>query len=244
MTDWEKYGTCPRCHRTMSDPVLCIKCGDIRNFVLDQIGEDLARSFKETFMIPNCPVCGLPLPARWPNDVRSIHEDCARPASPAPRQILVWASNEEWERVPLLPQPALLRVLKRVTDWASTHMVVNTRRCFLCAGPTKAFYNCLPVCAECHDRVARLPEIDASDALKTIDAVYALRTTPRPPHAQACLNRRVRHSYLIKVPTGYLQYDGTTGPNECLWTKAEVKVECASFKELGTPVKVTRVIEP
>lgn len=44
MSDWEKYGTCPKCHRTMHDPQICGQCGDIRNFVLDSIGHDLKRA--------------------------------------------------------------------------------------------------------------------------------------------------------------------------------------------------------
>lgn len=41
MSDWEKYGRCPKCQQTMHDEFMCA-CGyDKRNVVLDQIGKDL-----------------------------------------------------------------------------------------------------------------------------------------------------------------------------------------------------------
>ena len=258
MGDWEKYGTCPKCHRTMHDEVICA-CGyDRRNVVLDSIGDDLkrvatqiqlgaAKLEREEDMIPNCPVCGLALPARWANDVRTIHEDCARPASPAPYQILLWATNTKVETLDKLTAPALKKLLRRTMDWVSEHMVINTRRCFICPiEPAAGFYNCLPVCKRCLERVSRLPDIKTDDVQKTIDAVYARHGTPPVRHIDVCSNRRLRHSYKIKTPAGYLQYDGGLTPDEPkadLWTKAEVMIESAKFQDLGTPLHITRVIK-
>jgi len=46
MSDWEKYGTCPKCHQTMRDPYLCA-CGyDRRNVVVDFVGDELIKGIE------------------------------------------------------------------------------------------------------------------------------------------------------------------------------------------------------
>lgn len=111
MSDWEKYGTCPKCHRTMHDPVLCGQCGDIRNFVMDSTGQNLQRAMAADIgLVPHDhSVC--PDNPEWakagkvhdwrnhvPEPVRAIWEHLQPVAKQAIYYMAVEiAGQEEWE---------------------------------------------------------------------------------------------------------------------------------------------------
>lgn len=194
--------------------------------------------------------------ARW------AEEHFGKPLSVSPRSVFEWPTGYKWDdldaartRLADLGEAASIdlcngyRWITQMMDWVATHMAVNPHVCFRCAETAVNFYSSLPVCARCL-RLAtkvdpKMVDKDVAQAQRLLDSVFAKSDRPRPAHHTVCTNPRIRHSYLIRTPVGYLQYDGTyvmEMHQACRWTKAEVEMERAPLDDLETPVSIIRVV--
>lgn len=205
-------------------------------------------------MIPNiCQQCG--------GDVLNGVHQCRRPLTLSPRMVFEWATDHKYEdldearkRTSNLGESAspdlcnAQRWVAQLMDWVATHMAVNSRVCFRCAHyVVYRRYDDFPLCEKCYKAVTKVdPKREAAEvkrAQETVAAVFAKASKPRLAHVTLCTERRIRHSYRIKTPVGYLRYDGTYTPHEHeadLWTRREVEIERSALGE--TSVTVTRVI--
>lgn len=183
--------------------------------------------------------------------------------SPMPRQVFEWSTSHKWDdvdearkRITELGESASIdlcngyRWIGQMMDWVATHMQINMSVCFKCADHATKVYGSLPVCEKCFklvnpERPVKKEEI--REVQDRIAAVFAQAAKPRPSHREVCSNRKIRHSFVIKTPTGFVMYDGTTVPEMHLadkWTRHEVEIERAVFDDLGTPLSIFRVVKP
>lgn len=180
----------------------------------------------------------------------------------SPRHVYEWSTERKWEeldaarkRNSALGESASCDLLEgyrniaQMMEWVAVHMVVNPNVCWRCAERADRTWSCFPVCEDCYQRVNK-PTAVSADEVKTVQdriaGVFAQASKRRPAHRDVCSNRKLRHSYLLKLPTGFLMYDGTAQPEQHLankWTRAEILIERQAFDALGTPVQVTRVIQ-
>jgi hypothetical protein len=177
-----------------------------------------------------------------------------------PRHVYEWSTERKWEdldaarkRNEALGESAscdLLegyRSISQMMDWVATHMVLNPSICWRCAELAEHTWQCFPLCKECYALVNKPTPVSAEE-VKTVQdriaAVFTKASKKRPAHSTVCSNRRLRHSYVLKVPAGFLQYDGTLvhemhQANK--WTREEISIERHVFDQMGTPVSVFRV---
>jgi len=198
---------------------------------------------------------------RAARDVAAWVETHFTPLSMAPRHVFEWATEHKWDdfdrfrqNVTDLGESASIdlcnarRWISQMMDWVATHMMIDPDVCFRCHEKAVAKWNDFPLCIECHKRASnpKPVKVDIDRAQSVMDAIFSKTRAPRPVHRETCSNRRLRHSYVIRIPAGFLKYDGTFAPDMHLadkWTKDEVEIERAAYDDLGTPISIYRVVK-
>ncbi len=192
-----------------------------------------------------------------------------KPITLNPRLVFEWATHHKYDDVEAarkrneaLGESASVdllngyRWLHQMMEWVADHMEINNSVCFRCTHYEVAgMWQDFPLCERClkdmakADAQKKVTELPAhiKDVRDRIAAVFGqIKTTPRN-HAEVCKQPKIRHSYYVKTPAGFVMHDLSLTQDQGssqMWTRDELdSFVRPPFEDAETPLEITRVIK-